>query len=165
MKRSTGNLVTTLALVAALAAVSVVAACGSDDEEGSSNRGAGAGNQPVSADEREILAAVEQMRAALVEKDAGAACGVMAAVQRRYFTKQGGGGSCQKSLGTLFENDTFAENPTHRVVSVRVRGNTATAEARTKGEASLQQATFVKERNEWKVQVWFTATNAGGDGG
>lgn len=121
-------------LAIALAAVAI-AGCGGEREED------------------KVRKVVDSFVAAGNERDAGAACELLAAEQIEAVERLAGGGSCETALGQILAA-AGSENTEVTVEAVRVEGDRATVDATVSGAGTADQAQsllLVRENGEWKL--------------
>ncbi|HEY0714328.1 MAG TPA: hypothetical protein VGF45_16720, partial [Polyangia bacterium] len=157
--------------------VSVAAGCGSDDHDPGGIDADAAGTSAVQTDtdgsdtgrktsedgstaggdEREIQVLFAKMRDAIATTDGKTACGLMARSSRRTFMALAGPGpkTCERGFVEAFSSGTD-EDLDPEFVKVEIQGPRATVYGRATTSKGLQQAPFVKEGDDWKVESWLT---------
>lgn len=127
-----------LGIVASL----IVVGCGSSDDNG--------GSSSQSSDERAVRAKYKEFSDALYAKDVKAACGAMTEeTQRRYAAVEPAKRTCEQRIASLADPQRLSKNRP-RIVKLRVRGNKASAWAKTKN-SNRYRIPFVKRDGEWRI--------------
>lgn len=160
-----------LTLIAVLVLAIGMAACGSD-EDGNGDGGSATANSAATdtsgdttsgqaaggSDEQQVEALFADMKQAIAAGDAQEVCGLMGEqAQAQVASTDPRGGDCQKVFTRLFKSGTLAEDLKPTFESVEVSGDRAIVKAKpSKGDKKLQEASFVKEGGEWKVNLWLT---------
>jgi ketosteroid isomerase-like protein len=159
-----------LTLITVLVLAVGAAACGSDDDgnggsaaadsattDAGSNSGNG-GQATGGSDEQQVEALFADMKKAIANGDADEVCGLMGEqAQAQVASTDPQGGDCKKVFTRLFKSNTVAEDLNPAFKSVQVSGDRAIVKATpSKGDKTPQEASFVKEGDEWKVNLWLT---------
>jgi ketosteroid isomerase-like protein len=125
------------AAVAVLLAAALIAGCGGGGE----------------SDEDQVRGVVESFVQAGEDRDAAAACDLLAADQVKTVEKIGPGGSCATILAGIFSKAEDVSTDVE-IQDVRVEGDRATVDATVKSPGSQPKAEsilVVREDGEWKL--------------